>query len=66
VGGGWVGAAKLVIGVFLGSTLWWLILSTGVSLLRGWVTPERMAWVNRISGGIIVALGLAALVSAFA
>lgn len=66
VGGEWVGAAKLVMGVFLGSTLWWLILTTGVSLLRGWVTPERMAWVNRISGGIIVALGLAALVSAFA
>jgi len=63
VGGEWVGAVKLVLGVFLGSTLWWLVLTTGVSLLRPWVTPERMAWVNRISGVIIAGFGVLALVS---
>lgn len=56
-------AAALVLGVFGGSTLWWLVLSMGVSLLRGWFTPERLAWVNRASGLLLLAFGVAALAS---
>lgn len=56
-------AALLVAGVFTGSTLWWLVLATGVSLLRGRFTPRVMRWVNRLSGSIIIAFGLAALAS---
>jgi threonine/homoserine/homoserine lactone efflux protein len=61
---GWAGASLMVAGVFLGSVLWWLILTTGVSLLRGWFTPARMVWVNRVSGIVIAAFGIAALVAA--
>ena len=54
-------AALLVMGVFTGSTLWWLILSTGVSLLRGRFTPGVMVWVNRAAGLVIITFGLLAL-----
>jgi threonine/homoserine/homoserine lactone efflux protein len=54
-------AALLVLGVFAGSTLWWLSLSTAVSLLRKQATPRVMLWINRISGLVIFAFGMLAL-----
>jgi threonine/homoserine/homoserine lactone efflux protein len=54
-------AAALVAGVFSGSALWWLLLSLGASRLRSRLTPARLAWVNRLSGVLIAAFGLAAL-----
>ena len=54
-------ALLLVLGVFLGSALWWLILSGGVSLLRGKLTPSRLRWVNWVSGGLLIGFGLLAL-----
>ena len=63
-GSGLRGAVSLVAGVFLGSALWWLILSGVVSLARGWFTPTRMIWVNRASGAVIAAFGLVAVVGA--
>ena len=57
-------AALLVVcGVFLGSTLWWCLLTGGLSLLRGKFTPRWLLWVNRISGGIILLFGVVALLS---
>ena len=53
----------LVAGVFTGSALWWLILSTTASLARTRMTPERLRWVNRASGVIIAAFGVAAWVT---
>ena len=51
-------ASATVAGVFLGSALWWLILSFGVSLARSRMTVDAMRWVNRVSG--ITLLGFAA------
>ena len=59
--GDYVSAVVLVLGVFTGSALWWLSLSTGVSLFRTKFTPHGLRWVNRISGLIITAFGLLAL-----
>ncbi len=59
-------AAVLVLGVFLGSALWWLALSGAVSLLRSRVTPRGLRWVNRVSGLIILGFGVAALTSLLA
>lgn len=53
----------LILGVFFGSALWWLILSGGASLFRGWIGTHGMRWVNRISGIIIVAFGAIVLAS---
>lgn len=60
--GDYLSAAVLVLGVFLGSAGWWLLLSGGVSLLRGRITPSALRWVNRISGAIILGFGLVVLV----
>lgn len=56
-------AAWIVVGVFLGSATWWLLLSWGVSLLRARVTPRVMVWVNRLAGLMIAAFGLVAMAS---
>ncbi len=56
-------AAVLVLSVFAGSGLWWLILSGGVSLLRGKINQKALAWINRVSGCIIFAFGLYALIT---
>ena len=54
-------AAFLVVGVFAGSALWWLLLSSGVSLLRSHFNPHRLRWLNRISGSILLVFGIIAL-----
>lgn len=46
-----------VLGVFIGSNLWWLILSTGLSLFRLKVY-KKIVWVNRLSGVIIIVFAL--------
>lgn len=62
-GGGYGSAALLVLGVFLGSALWWLVLSSGTGLLRMRLTAARLVWINRASGAIILTFGILALVS---
>jgi threonine/homoserine/homoserine lactone efflux protein len=54
-------AGQLVLGVFLGSAVWWTILSNGVGFLRSRLNSAWMRGVNRISGGILLAFGLYAL-----
>ena len=61
--GNYVSAGVLVFGVFIGSALWWLILSSGVSVFRTKFTSYRLRWVNRISGIIITGFGLFAILS---
>ena len=51
----------LVLGVFLGSALWWFFLSGAVSLLRHRFTPAGLRWLNRLSGTILLAFGIIAL-----
>lgn len=62
--GSYVEAALLVMGVFLGSAAWWLLLSEGVTLFRKKVSEKVMKWINRVAGMIITAFGLAALILA--
>jgi len=54
-------ASILVLGVFVGSAAWWLILSSGVGLLRSRVNANWMRTVNRLSGAVICAFGVYAL-----
>lgn len=54
-------AGTLVLGVFCGSALWWVFLSSTVSLFRQWFTPAGLQWLNRLSGGILLAFGVVAL-----
>lgn len=54
-------AGSLVLGVFTGSLLWWLLLAGGVGLLRGRLTPTALRAINRVSGILIAGFGLWAL-----
>jgi threonine/homoserine/homoserine lactone efflux protein len=56
-------AGVLIVGVFLGSALWWLFLVGLFSLYRKRFLSHQLVWVNRISGTIITASGLFALLS---
>ena len=53
----------LILGIFLGSCLWWMILCEGISFIRKRVSGNFMIWVNRIAGLIIIGFGIAAFVS---
>ncbi len=57
-------AGWLVLGVFAGSLLWWLLLVGGVGLLRGRLTPAALGGINRVSGALVAGFGLWALASA--
>jgi arginine exporter protein ArgO len=61
--GNYASAGILVLGVFLGSALWWLVLSGGVGIFREKFSLQELQWVNRISGAVILGFGLFALVS---
>jgi threonine/homoserine/homoserine lactone efflux protein len=54
-------ASAMVVGVFLGSAFWWVILSGSVGMLHSRLNQAAMQWVNRISGMMILAFGLIAL-----
>jgi len=56
-------AATLVLGVFLGSSAWFFILSYGVTLFRKKINSTGLGWVNRISGFLIICFGIIAIVS---
>lgn len=53
----------MVLGVFLGSSLWWFILSGGVNILRTRLDVSLLKWVNKISGGVIAAFGIVIIFS---
>ncbi len=62
-GGG--NSTLLVLGVFLGSALWWLLLCEFVTLFRKRIEQKIMLWINRVAGLIIFAFGVAALITVF-
>ncbi len=58
------GSAVLMIGgVFLGSALWWLLLSGAVGFFRRALTPARLRWVNRLSGALLAGLSVVSFLS---
>jgi threonine/homoserine/homoserine lactone efflux protein len=63
VSGNHASAGSLVLGVFIGSALWWLILSGGVGFFRAKVNPRGLHWINSISGAVITGFGLMAILS---
>jgi threonine/homoserine/homoserine lactone efflux protein len=61
--GNFFSAGTLVLGVFFGSSLWWLLLSSVVGILGEKLNVTRLRWVNRISGMVILIFGIMALLS---
>ncbi|MFZ8263740.1 hypothetical protein ACO1KZ_15720, partial [Staphylococcus aureus] len=49
--------APLVAGVFLGSALWWMILSTTVATARSRLTPRMLSLSSRFASLMLLGLG---------
>jgi threonine/homoserine/homoserine lactone efflux protein len=64
-GRGGADAAFLTLGVLLGSSLWWVVLAVVVGRLRGRITPLALTWINRVSGAVLLAFGVVAILAAF-
>jgi len=60
---GYFSASALVAGVFIGSGLWFLLLSSSVILFRKKLDLVGLQWVNRIAGILIIISGVIAVVS---
>ena len=52
-----------ISGIFFGSTLWWLILSGGISLVRHHFTESRIMWINHGTAIILAAIAFWAISS---
>ena len=56
--------ALLIVGVFAGSSIWWLVLSVAAGAVGKRSSPRRIVWLNRGSAGLLALLGVAILGSA--
>ena len=54
---------SLLVGVFIGSSLWWIILSILIYYAHSKIAPETMAIINKISGTLIILFGIITLIS---
>ena len=60
LGDSWRPSAVAIVlaGIFLGTALWWFLLSSGISLFRKRFRLRQMLIINRVSGIVIALLGL--------
>jgi threonine/homoserine/homoserine lactone efflux protein len=54
-------AAAVVLGVFMGSTLWWFAITTLTGTFHRHIDAGAMRTINHVSGAIVVAFGLLVL-----
>ena len=53
----------LLLGVFAGSSAWWLVLTSGADILRPILRRDIVSFVRRVCGGMIAACGFLLLLS---
>lgn len=58
-------SSMMILGIFLGSIMWWLLLTYFSSLFRTHINSVTLIWISRIAGGIILILGIGALLTLF-
>jgi threonine/homoserine/homoserine lactone efflux protein len=58
----WIDAVAFSLAIFIGSSLWWLVLVSGVSQLRNRFEVSLLLQLNRISGAVIAGFGMIILV----
>ncbi|RPI40822.1 MAG: LysE family translocator [Methanoregulaceae archaeon] len=52
-----IAAVPFVAGIFLGSSLWWIILCGSLGSVRSRLDTCRLRWINRVSGILIASFG---------
>ena len=55
---GYAASITLVTGVFMGSSLWWAVLTGSLKIIRRKLTPATHQWLNRLSGIILLLFGI--------
>jgi threonine/homoserine/homoserine lactone efflux protein len=58
-------AVWMVIGIFSGSMLWWIVLAFLTHWLGRRLNSRVLLWVNRVAGAALIGFGLWSVVSAF-
>ena len=53
----------MVMGIFLGSSIWWLFLTFATGFVRNRINSGTLIWINRIAGTIILVFGIVVLIS---
>lgn len=48
----------LVLGIFVGSCLWWLFLVQAVLVAKNRLTSSMLRWVDLVSGGVLIVWGV--------
>ncbi len=60
---GYFAAMMMVLGIFIGSSVWWFALTFITGLLRQRINRKTLIWINRVAGAVIVLFGILALIS---
>lgn len=56
-------AGVLTVGVFAGSSLWWVALTVGLTAFRDRFSARTLRWIHRVSGTVIAGFGVVVLLS---
>ena len=59
----YLGSSLIVLGIFIGSFIWWLILCSFSVKFNERLTPKLMRKINLISGGLIFIFGILLVIS---
>ncbi len=63
---GFAHAGLFSLGVFLGSLLWWMLLTTLVARTAAFINPGRQRMLSRLAGLLLIAFGAYAMAQLFA
>lgn len=58
-------SSLIVLGVFLGATLWWSTLTFFIDFFRKHFRLKQLWWINKIAGIFIIVFGVVAMLSVF-
>jgi threonine/homoserine/homoserine lactone efflux protein len=51
-------APAVILGVFIGSAGWWLVLTQGVGYIRHRISDRALTWMNWSAGALLVVFGI--------
>ncbi len=54
----------LISGIFIGTLIWWFVISTVFGILRRRITDRKIAAINRVLGVAVMCFGIAVIVRA--
>jgi len=55
----------VALGIYLGATIWWLMLASGINLFRNKLKIRGIWMINKVMGSLIIALAILAALSLF-